>query len=337
MFQTEPIKFLQSFSTEWLTDFLSFVSQLGYSSFYIPVLIAITFGISFRKGFLLVQMMVWVGLLTLLLKNLFALPRPVDVDSGVRLIKDNLPNPTPLTGMGGQGFWDLPDREAIIRGSYGLPSGHVSGTATFWGGLAFLFRPVAIKVIGLIMIILMPISRMYLGRHFVADVLGGFLVAAVLLAVVHVLFIKPEARGRLLALVRLRPSLNLRFVGLLSVLLAAPIALLALSPFVEPEDAGRLFGLNAAFLALAVVGLPDDAAPWFRRIGRVVLAFALFLATDGLVGLAVETTAVADSFAWIEFPAAAIPVFFALWGGVSGGRRLGLYSEKEYDETEEVG
>ncbi len=56
VFQTEVIEFLQSFSTEWLTDFLLLVSRLGYTSFYIPVLILITFGLDFRKGFLLTQM-----------------------------------------------------------------------------------------------------------------------------------------------------------------------------------------------------------------------------------------------------------------------------------------
>jgi membrane-associated phospholipid phosphatase len=334
MFQTEPIKFLQSLSSEWLDGLFIFVSALGYSSFYIPILILITFGISFRKGFLLTQMMLWVGLVTLLLKNLFALPRPADVDSAVLLIKDNVPNSTPFTGMGGQGFWDLPDPEAIriIREqpewSYGLPSGHVSGTATFWGGLALLFRPLAIKIIGLIMIILMPLSRMYLGRHFVADVLGGFVVAAVLLAVFHALFIRPESRGRLLALVRLRTSLNLRFVALLGVLLVVPLLLPALDPFVEMEDAGRLFGLNAAFLALAMSGLPDDAAPWFRRIARIVVAFALYLAAASLVGALVKVAALEEKFSWLDFPIAAISAFIALWGGMRAGLALRLYSQK---------
>lgn len=56
VFQTEVIEFLQSFSTEWLTDFLLLVSRLGSTSFYIPVLILITFGLDFRKGFLLTHM-----------------------------------------------------------------------------------------------------------------------------------------------------------------------------------------------------------------------------------------------------------------------------------------
>lgn len=343
MFQTEPIKFLQSLSTEWLTDFLLFISQLGYSSFYMPVLILITFGIDFRKGFLLTQMMLWVGLLTVLLKNLIALPRPADVDSAVQLLQEKIPNPTPFSGMGGESFWDLPDLETIRvfryqpEWSFGLPSGHVSGTATLWGGLSLLFRPAAIKVVGLVMVILMPLSRMYLGRHFLADVLGGFLLAAGLVVVVHVLFVRPGTHGRLLALVRLRPSVDRRFVVLLAVLLVAPIVLLALSPLVEAEDAGSLFGLNVAFLALAMAGLPDDAAPWFRRTGRVALACALYLSTASLIGFLMEATSIAESISWIEFLTAAITAFVALWGGVTASLGLGLYSKKASPGCEPIG
>ena len=331
MFQTEPIKFLQSLSTEWLTDFLVFVSQLGYSSFYIPVLILITFGINFRKGFLLIQMMLWMGLLTGLLKNLFGLPRPEDVDSAVRMLEENIPNPTPFSDMGGHGFWDLPDAEAIriIREqpdwSYGLPSGHVSGATTFWAGLSLLFRPAAIKVAALIMIVLMPLSRMYLGRHFVADVLGGLLLATGFLALVHATFIKPGTHDRLLALVRLRPGVNLRLFVLLLVLLVAPIVLAAPNSLIEPDNAGRLFGLNAAFIVVALGGLPADEATWLRRVGRVVLTFAFYLAAAWLVGSIVDATSLPEKISWVEFPAAAIPAFFALWGGVKAGLRFKLF------------
>ena len=36
-----------------------------------------------------------------------------------------------------------------------------------------LFRQTDVRALALLLILLMPISRMYLGRHFLADVLGG--------------------------------------------------------------------------------------------------------------------------------------------------------------------
>ena len=109
MFQTEPIRFLQSFSTEWLDRFFWLVSEMGYASFYIPVLLVITFGFNLRRGFLLIQMLLWVGIITNLLKEWFGLPRPFHVDSAVRLIGEGFENPTPHAGMGGHGVWGLPD------------------------------------------------------------------------------------------------------------------------------------------------------------------------------------------------------------------------------------
>jgi membrane-associated phospholipid phosphatase len=334
MFQTEPVKFLQSFATDWLTELLSVVSRLGYSSFYIPILIVILFGLSFRKGFLLTQMMIWLGITTDLLKNVVAFPRPADVDSGVRLLAEGVPNPTPFTGMGGTGFWDLPDPEAIrvIRaepdGSFGIPSGHVGGATTFWGGLSLLFRSAALRATALAMILLMPLSRMYLGRHFLADVLAGFLLGAACLAVSYLVFIRPGARGRLLELARLRPAASARAILLPVFLLGAPLGLLALAPLVEPEDAGRLFGLNLSFLLLAWEGLPVDTGSWPRRLGRVVLAFVLYLCAVGLVGLVMRLATLPDDGLATEFLATAIPTVAGLWGGVRAGLALKLYAAR---------
>jgi len=332
MFQTEPIKLLQSLATDGLTELMVLVSGLGYSEFYIPVLILITFGVSFRKGFLLTQMMLWVGIVTDLLKNVIALPRPADVDSAVKLLAEtDVTNPTPFTGKGGVGFWDLPDREAIriIRlqpdWSYGLPSGHVSGTTAFWGGLSLVFRGTPIRVAAVVMIGLMPLSRMYLGRHFLADVLAGFLLGLVFLGLIHTVFVRPGTAGRLVELSRLHLSAGLPTLIVLSITLLPPLLLLALSPLVEPEAAGHLFGLNVAFLLLALGGLPQDAGSWPRRVGRVLLAFAIYLVTVWLVGQGLDLASAMHDHPWIEFPATAIPTFAALWGGVKVSLGLGLY------------
>lgn len=337
MFQTEPIELLQSFATGWLTSFLVLVSQLGYSSFYIPALIIITFGISLRKGLLLAQVMLWVGILTDLLKNVFALPRPEDVSSSIRRLEENVPNPTPFIDMGGAGFWDLPDPEAIrfYRAqpdwSYGLPSGHVSGTTTFWGGLSLLFQHAAMRATALVIILLMPLSRMYLGRHFVADVLGGFALAAVVLAATYRLFIAPGAEGRFLKLSRLTIAVNLRTVFVLAYFLFLPVLLLALRPLVEAKDLGRLFGLNAAFLLLASQGLPDDAGSPLRRAGRVVLAFGLYLIADWAVGAVIDAGSLNEESLEVEFLAAAIPTFLVFWGAVNASLLLRLYTSRVED------
>ncbi len=86
-----------------------------------------------------------------ILKELFALPRPSDVDSLVHIL----------------------DPEAGDQSPFGFPSGHCSLTVVTWGTLALLFRKRWLAVPGVIFAVLMPLSRMYLGRHFAGDVFGG--------------------------------------------------------------------------------------------------------------------------------------------------------------------
>lgn len=51
--------------------------------------------------------------LTAFLKNLFALPRPANVDSNVLLPGKDYPNPTTLKSMGAKSFFGQLPREAV--------------------------------------------------------------------------------------------------------------------------------------------------------------------------------------------------------------------------------
>lgn len=97
----------------------------------------------------------------------------------------------------------------------------------------------------------------------------------------------------------------------------------------NPAFFSSLLGLNAAFVVLALGGLPDDAGSWLRRAGRVALTFALYLAVSWLVGRSVETASLNEDSMGVEFLAAAIPAFASLWGGVRLSLASGLYRRTE--------
>ncbi len=182
MFQTEIILFLQTFESAFLNALLGAVNSTGYSEFYVPLLIVILFGISFRKGFYLLHVLLWTGLTTTLLKEHFALPRPCDVDLNVKLPGSGHQNATRFDGMGARRFWGALPAEAVAffrdaeDSSHGLPSGHVSTATALWTAISQLFRQPWVRWLAIAIVALMPITRMYLGRHFLADVLGGLLV-----------------------------------------------------------------------------------------------------------------------------------------------------------------
>lgn len=58
------------------------------------------FGVNFRKGYIVIQMVLRNDILTEVLKNVIALPRPFYVDSAVQFLCTEHANPTPFTGMG---------------------------------------------------------------------------------------------------------------------------------------------------------------------------------------------------------------------------------------------
>jgi len=69
-----------------------------------------------------------------------------------------------------------------FESSYGLPSGHAQNSMALWGRMAAGLRRRA-WVIGLgVLIFLISLSRLYLGVHFPSDVLAGWIVGGIVLA-----------------------------------------------------------------------------------------------------------------------------------------------------------
>ena len=330
MFQVEPILFLQSLANDALSTIMVLVSKMGYTPFYVVVLSFILFGVNFRKGFILTQMILWNGMLTDLLKQVIGLPRPSDVDSAVRFLEEGVKNPTPFSGLGGRGFFGLPSAEAIQffrnlpEWSFGFPSGHVSGTATLWGGMFLLFRRRWIWILGAIMCILMPLSRMYLGRHFFADVIGGLSLAGVIVLVAYYLTMKDHPTIPLLKTERLTFQTDTKTWLTIGGLLVPPL-LLALIPMIEAGDAGRLFGINAAFLFIGARGFPDDAGSIPKRILRFLLSPTLFVLSQIVLGKVVEMGPLNEDHAAVAFILSAMVSFIMLWGTVWVSRKTGLY------------
>lgn len=183
MFQVEPILWLQAHATPLLTRLLSGVTLLGYAPAYGVAVLALA--VFFRvRAALAVALAVLLGAgLAEGLKHVVAFPRPSDVDARV-VVPEGAPVhvlPAAVQRGGGASFWSLPSRAAIaaVRSrphpSLGFPSGHVASALVFVlaAGYFCRFRRGVAVAAALVWPLLMALSRLYLGRHFLADVLAG--------------------------------------------------------------------------------------------------------------------------------------------------------------------
>lgn len=79
-----------------------------------------------------------------------------------------------------------PEMATVVENSFSFPSGHATVAVALYGFLTYvLFRmcrtrneKILICVVGAFLILLIGLSRLYLGVHYVSDVLAGYLVGA---------------------------------------------------------------------------------------------------------------------------------------------------------------
>jgi undecaprenyl-diphosphatase len=84
-----------------------------------------------------------------------------------------------------------PEMAAIIEQSFSFPSGHATIAVALYGFLAYilfrLYKTRKIKIITCVavvfLVLLIGVSRLYLGVHYVSDVLAGYLVGALWLSI----------------------------------------------------------------------------------------------------------------------------------------------------------
>jgi membrane-associated phospholipid phosphatase len=335
MFETELVLWLQSFSSEWLTSFMVLLTRTGNTRTYFLLALVVAFGFDFRIGFIFFQVVLWNTALAGFLKNLFALPRPAEIDAAVELLAlDSVPNTTPLEGVDGDHFFDLPEPEAIeyyrteVGEGFGFPSRHVSMTTSVGVGAAMLLRSRRLTIVALAYVALVALSRMYLGRHFLADVLGGFLLGLTIVFAVR--FVLRSEPGQVLLRTRSIPTAWSWWSKtlLVAVFTLPPLLLAALEADSAFTSAGRLLGANAAFAILFLQGVPAERHTPLCRLARVGLALLLYFGVSQLVQ-ALSLQPGVEASGWRAFSLEFVPSFAFLLGTVWIGSLLGLYQRRD--------
>lgn len=294
------------------------VSALGTAYGLMALVSVVMFTRDLRKGFVLGQLVITAGLSAQLLKLLFALPRPHHVDGTVALL-DGPPQDTPFIHGDAVDFWGLPSAEVIqwVRSldevSFGFPSGHTAVSLAFFGGLALLTRSRWTPLLAGVMVCAMMASRVFLGKHFPADLCGGLLVGGLPLLVVWAIFVRGHARGGPISLKAYPLGL---YLGGISLFFAGFVMQL------KPGELGSVLGFNLAFWLLYRRGLPREDQTQSKRVARWLLAplifFVLKVGFDGLEGLLGQSH-------FLRLLEAVVCNTGMVMGAVLLGERWGLY------------
>jgi membrane-associated phospholipid phosphatase len=218
----DAIRFLQSFASPTLDTIMLVITNLGSEQAYIVLLIVIYLSIDSRVGR-------WLGMgllvslyLNFTLKGLFDTERPYAID--------------PAVSRG-------PQFDATGTGP-SFPSGHAQASATFWFLSALYFKRSWLYPLSVLLVVLISLSRVYLGLHFIVDIVGGIGLGVLMVLLSFELSTRLMARGPL----NLFERATLIVIGI-----AAPLAVHLTVPQLQPmltfHESSLFMGALAAFIS----------------------------------------------------------------------------------------
>ena len=143
------------------------------------------------------------------------------------------------------GIQSLYEKSAV---SYSFPSTHVQLATTFWGSFMILCKKRIIWIIGIVFIILVATSRLYLRVHWLSDIMGAVLISVIVVYLYTKVTIKLSNRKFiLLQRIVLVVSLILYFMTdqidnfkLLGVLTGSTIGIMLENHFIKMNETNNL-------------------------------------------------------------------------------------------------
>jgi membrane-associated phospholipid phosphatase len=149
------ILFLQGMG-EWMVAPMGVFTSLGDHTFYLFVLALLYWSVNARVGLRLGLLMMISGGINYLFKIWLAGPRPYWFDARVLALS--------------------------TEATFGVPSGHAQQAVVLWGLLAFWVKRGWAYAGAVLLVVLIGVSRLYLGVHFPHDVILGWMIGLSLLA-----------------------------------------------------------------------------------------------------------------------------------------------------------
>ena len=250
---------LESIRTPWLDTVMAAITHLGEETVFMVAALFVFWCVSKRHGYYLLAIGFAGTVLNQFLKLLFRIPRPWVLDSDFTIVESARAQAT----------------------GYSFPSGHTQNAVGTFGGIARFTRRKWVRAAAIVVAVLVPLSRMYLGVHTPLDVGVAAVIAVALVFALYPLMERSDSRHDVMGAV-------------LAVMLALAVGYLlfvSLYPFPADVDAANLAsGVENAWKLLgATVGMLvgwwldvrfihfDTRAVWYVQLIKLVGGLALLL------------------------------------------------------------
>ena len=250
---------LESIRVPWLDTVMAAITHLGEETVFMVAALFVFWCVSKRHGYYLLAIGFAGTVLNQFLKLLFRIPRPWVLDSDFTIVESARAQAT----------------------GYSFPSGHSQNAVGTFGGIARFTRRKWVRVAAIVVAVLVPLSRMYLGVHTPLDVGVAAVIAVALVFALYPLMERSDSRHGVMGAV-------------LAVMLALAVGYLlfvSLYPFPADVDAANLAsGVENAWKLLgATVGMLvgwwldvrfihfDTRAVWYVQLIKLVGGLALLL------------------------------------------------------------
>ena len=179
---------------------------------------------------------------------------------------------------------------------YSFPSGHTQTSVGLFGGIARMTKHKLVRIAMIVLCVLVPFSRMYLGVHTPADVLVSVGIALALVFLLYPLFEKAATTPRIMYIL----------LGSFLVLISLFVGFVALYPFPAEvyapdaihnlesaqKNAATLFGCAVGLLVIYTADLKwirfETKAVWWAQIIKAVGGLGLVLAVKELLRAPLE-------------------------------------------------
>jgi membrane-associated phospholipid phosphatase len=287
-----------------LDGVMNFFTFLGNIEFYLLIIPLVYWVVDKRLGFRLLLVLITIYTLSSTVKLLFHQPRPYWLGR--------------VLGLGAET-------------TYGIPSSHSGGSLAVWGYLAYRLNKRWLWVLVGAFIFFIALSRLYLGVHFLHDVLFGWLLGLLVLWV----FIKYEDRvagwadqKSILAQIGLGLAISILMI------LVGQLAQVWLAGIVDPPEwrsfaaqarsatytytlAGALFGAVTGYALMKRYAPFENKGSGLQQLGRYVLGIVfLLLLYTGLdilfATIAADETPLGYALRYLRYASATFLVTFIL-------------------------